>query len=150
PLCPRLRVVGVVGIHPAPPGPARPQSKGSAPRVAHARGRVKPGQRCSRSRLRARMTRSIRSESSMTQYRKRRRVIPIIDARFQWKYTLLIVALGVGVSFVMGALLYRTYLENTRLLEIDPRFQEQVVMGDRIFLVYMVVGVVLMAVVLGI
>ena len=26
--------------------------------------------------------------------RRRRRVIPIVDARFQWKYTLLVVALG--------------------------------------------------------
>lgn len=86
----------------------------------------------------------------MNQHRHRRRIIPIIDARFQWKYTLLIIALGVGVSFVMGALLYRTYLENTRLLDIDPRFQDQVMMGDRIFLVYMVLGVVLMAVVLGV
>lgn len=86
----------------------------------------------------------------MNENRRRRRVIPIIDARFQWKYTLLIVALGVGVSFVMGAFLYRTYLENTRLLELDERLHDQVAMGDQIFLLYMIMGVVLMAVVLGI
>ena len=82
--------------------------------------------------------------------RRRRRVIPIIDARFQWKYTLLIVALGVGVSFVMGGLLYRAHLDNTRLLDLDQRLQEQVIRGDQIFLLYLIVGIVLMALVLGI
>lgn len=82
--------------------------------------------------------------------RRRRRVIPIIDARFQWKYTLLIVALGVGVSFVMGGLLYRAHLDNTRLLDLDQRLQEQVIRGDQIFLLYLIIGIVLMAAVLGV
>ncbi len=82
--------------------------------------------------------------------RRRRRVIPIVDARFQWKYTLLVVALGVGVTFVMGGLLYRAHMDNTRLLDLDQRLQEQVIRGDQIFLLYLVVGIISMAIVLGI
>lgn len=82
--------------------------------------------------------------------RRRRRVIPIIDARFQWKYTLLIVALGVGVTSIMGGLLYKAHLDNTRLLEIDQSLQEQVIRGDQIFLLYLVVCVIGMAVALGV
>ena len=80
----------------------------------------------------------------------RRRTIPIIDARFQWKYTLLVTALGVGVTTFMGGLLYKAHLDNTRLLDIDERLREQVIRGDQIFLLYLVVGVVAMAVILSI
>ena len=82
--------------------------------------------------------------------RRRRRIIPIIDARFQWKYTILITALGVGVMAVMGGLLYKAHRDNTRLLDIDQRLQEQVIRGDQIFLLYLIMCVIAMAVVLAI
>jgi len=75
-------------------------------------------------------------------------MIPIVDSRFQWKYTLLVTALGVGVTAVMGGLLYRAHRDNTNLLSIDPRLQEQVVRGDQIFLLYLIICVIGMAVVL--
>jgi hypothetical protein len=83
--------------------------------------------------------------------RKRRRTIPIVDARFQWKYTLIITALGVGTSSVMGYFLYNAHVQNTRLLDLDGNalLQEQVMRGDQIFLLYLIVLVVVMAVALA-
>ena len=84
--------------------------------------------------------------------RVRRRLIPVIDARFQWKYTLLIVALGVSVSAFMGALLYRVHNDNTKILDLEGnRFlQEQVIQQDQIFLLYLIVGVIVMGLALAI
>src|SRR5688572_18276398 len=82
--------------------------------------------------------------------RKRRRVIPIVDARFQWKYTLLITALGVGVMTIMGSLLYKSHQDNTRILKLDPTLQEQVIRGDQIFLLQVVLAVIVMAIVLSV
>ncbi len=82
--------------------------------------------------------------------RRRRRVIPIIDSRFQWKYTLLITALGVGVTAIMGGLLYKAHQDNTRLLKLDPNLLEQVTRGDQIFLLYLIITVIAMAVVLSV
>ena len=84
--------------------------------------------------------------------RQRRRAVPVIDARFQWKYTLLIMALGVGVMAIMGGLLYRAHTDNTRLLDLSGNsiLQEQVIRGDQIFLLYLIISVVLMAVMLAI
>ncbi len=83
--------------------------------------------------------------------RRRRRTLPIVDARFQWKYTLIITALGVGVTAVMGAFLYKAHVDNTRLLDLDGNtlLQEQVMRGDQIFLLYLIVAVVVMAVALA-
>jgi hypothetical protein len=83
--------------------------------------------------------------------RSRRRAIPIIDARFQWKYTLIITALGVGITAIMGAFLYRAHTDNTRLLELDGNLllQQQVMRGDQIFLLYIVVLVIVMTVALA-
>lgn len=83
--------------------------------------------------------------------RPRRRAIPIVDARFQWKYTLIITALGVGITAIMGAFLYRAHADNTRLLELDGNLllQQQVMRGDQIFLLYIVVLVVVMALALA-
>jgi hypothetical protein len=83
--------------------------------------------------------------------RTRRRTIPIIDARFQWKYTLIITALGVGITAVMGAFLYRAHSDNTRLLDLDGNTMllEQVIRGDRIFLLYLIVLVIAMALALA-
>ncbi len=83
--------------------------------------------------------------------RRRRRAVPIVDARFQWKYTLLITALGVGITAIMGGLLYKAHVDNTRLLDLDGNtlLQEQVMRGDQIFLLYLIVLVIAMAVALA-
>ena len=88
-----------------------------------------------------------RGQSAFTpSERKRRRMLPIVDVRFQWKYTLLITALGVGLTSVMGSLLYKAHLDNTNLLDLSENrlLQEQVVRGDRIFLLYLLALVVMM------
>lgn len=83
--------------------------------------------------------------------RARRRLIPIVDAAFQWKYTLFIVALGVGTACVLGGLLYHAHQANTRLLDLggDARLQEQVARADQWFLYYLLGSIVLMAFSLG-
>jgi hypothetical protein len=77
---------------------------------------------------------------------RRRRMLPIVDVRFQWKYTLLITALGVGLTAVMGSFLYKAHLDNTNLLDLSENrlLQEQVVRGDRIFLLYLIALVIVM------
>lgn len=83
--------------------------------------------------------------------RPRRRVVPIVDGRFQWKYTLLIMALGVGLTAIMGGFLYKAHVDNTRLLDLaaNQLLQAEVMRGDQIFLLYLIVLVVLMALGLG-
>ena len=83
--------------------------------------------------------------------RPRRRIVPIVDARFQWKYTLLIMALGVGLTAIMGAFLYKAHIDNTRLLDLagNQLLQAEVMRGDQIFLLYLIVLIVLMGVGLG-
>ncbi len=83
--------------------------------------------------------------------RKRRRAIPIVDARFQWKYTLIITALGVGITAIMGGFLYKAHVDNTRLLDLEgnPSLQQEVMRGDLIFLLYLIVFVAVMAIALA-
>jgi HAMP domain-containing protein len=83
--------------------------------------------------------------------RRRRRAIPILDARFQWKYTLIITALGAGITAIMGSFLYRAHADNTRLLELEGNVQleQQVVRGDQIFLLYLLILVIMMALALA-
>lgn len=80
---------------------------------------------------------------------KFRRKTYIVDPRFQWKYTTIIVLLGAGVAALMGAFLYRAYAENTRILDIDPRYAAEMQRADQIFLLYLIALVVVMAVALG-
>jgi hypothetical protein len=89
--------------------------------------------------------------SQIADKRPRRRILPIVDARFQWKYTLLIMALGVGLTAIMGGFLYKAHLDNTRLLDLanNEQLQAEVMRGDQIFLLYLIVFVVLMGVGLG-
>lgn len=83
--------------------------------------------------------------------RKRRRLVPIVDARFQWKYTLLIASLGVGVTAIMGGFLYRAHVTNTRVLELaNEELRLQVARNDQLFLLYLVLLVVAMALVLSV
>ena len=79
--------------------------------------------------------------------RKKRRMFPVVDARFQWKYTLMITAIGAGVAMFMGLFLYQAHQENTKLLELSQivGLREQVSRGDRIFLLYLIIFVLVMA-----
>ncbi len=83
--------------------------------------------------------------------RPRRRMIPIVDPRFQWKYTLAIMAFGVGLTSIMGGFLYKAHIENTRLVDLagNARLQAEVMRGDQIILLYLIVLVVVMGVGLG-
>jgi len=87
--------------------------------------------------------------SNLDAHRPRRKVIPVVDARFQWKYTLLVTALGVGVSAIMGGFLYRAHAQSTRLLDISPKLQEQALLNDQIFLLMVIVSVIAMGIVLA-
>ncbi len=90
------------------------------------------------------------AKDSLTDNRPRRRMVPVVDARFQWKYTLLIMALGVGLTAIMGGLIYDAHIDNTRLLDLaNPQVQSEVVRGDQIILLYLIALVVVMGVGLG-
>jgi nitrogen fixation/metabolism regulation signal transduction histidine kinase len=54
----------------------------------------------------------------------KRRAIPIIDRRFQFKYTGLIIAVAGTISIVLGILLWRSYRETTEMLEVAMQSQE--------------------------
>lgn len=83
--------------------------------------------------------------------RRKRRLVPIVDAKFQWKYTLLIAALGVGVTAVMGGFLYHAHVSNTRVLELaDESLRLEVARNDQVFLLYLVLLVIGMAAILAI
>jgi hypothetical protein len=77
-----------------------------------------------------------------------RRWIPVINNTFQWKYTLLVVGLGVGVSSVMGGLLLQAHNANTELLVLEPALQHEVMKGDQLFMIYLVGGVIFLGLVL--
>jgi hypothetical protein len=95
---------------------------------------------------------NVQASQDLAGGRPRRRVIPIIDARFQWKYTLLIMALGVGLTAIMGGFLYKAHIDNTHLLDLagNQQLQAEVMRGDQIFLLYLIVLVVVMGVGLGV
>ncbi len=90
--------------------------------------------------------------SNETEYsRRKRRLVPIVDAKFQWKYTLLIAALGVGVTAIMGGFLYRAHVSNTRVLELaDEALRLEVARNDQVFLLYLVLLVIGMAAILAV
>lgn len=84
-------------------------------------------------------------------HRPRRRMIPIVDARFQWKYTLAIMAFGVGLTAVMGYLLYRSRSATTRAINLEqyPELHEELLQSDQFVLLWLILLVVVMGVGLG-
>ena len=86
-------------------------------------------------------------DMSVNAGRKKRRMFPVVDARFQWKYTLMITVIGAGVAIFMGLFLYQAHQENTEILKLfeDAGIREQVNRGDQIFLLYLVIFVLVMA-----
>jgi hypothetical protein len=54
----------------------------------------------------------------MAEVRYKRRLIPIVDRRFQFKYTAIIVAIAAVVSTVLGYLLLRSYWEMNEVIDL--------------------------------
>jgi hypothetical protein len=54
----------------------------------------------------------------MAEYRYKRRLIPIVDRKFQFKYTAIIVAIAAVVSTVLGYLLLRSYWEMNEVIDL--------------------------------
>jgi hypothetical protein len=96
-------------------------------------------------------TQALASATTAASGRKKRRLLPIVDARFQWKYTAMMTVLGAGTAAIMGGLLYSAQRDTSRLLELaaDRTLQEQVARGDQRLLMYLVLLVVLLAVMLA-
>jgi hypothetical protein len=69
----------------------------------------------------------------------------LVDRRFQLKYTMIIVLVGVTVSVLLGYFMYRLTLENTKILMLDPELQEKVSMFDTTVFFYFIGFMVLMA-----
>ena len=90
------------------------------------------------------------SEEETPKQPAKRRLLPVVDRQFQWKYTLLVIAIGVGVSSAMGVLLYQAHRANTELLLVDDSLKSEVARVDQIFLLYLVSGILLLALLLGI
>jgi methyl-accepting chemotaxis protein len=79
--------------------------------------------------------------------RVRRRTF-LIDRKFQVKYTLVIVAVGVVVSFLLGFFIIQKTRENSALLQMDQVLAEQVQKFDNFAIYYLAGFVVVMAVAL--
>ena len=90
--------------------------------------------------------------SRPTLARRRRRLVPIIDAGFQWTYTIWIVALGAGTASVMGWLLYDANRATTRLLQLSstPILAASLEQADAGLLWGLVAAVLGLAVLLGV
>ena len=82
---------------------------------------------------------------ALPQTRRRRRVFPVVDARFQFKYAGLVAAVGVVCSSVLGLLLLDAHRENTALLSLGASsiVVEEAQRSDQYFLLYLVLGIIL-------
>ena len=79
--------------------------------------------------------------------RVRRRTF-LIDRKFQLKYTMIIVLVGIVVSALLGYFIYRLNVENRDLLGIDAEMMAHVQQIDSYTMYYLVGFVVVMALVL--
>jgi len=77
--------------------------------------------------------------------RVRRRIFKLIDPKFQMKYTLIIVAVGVVVSAVLGYFIYYLTAENRDLLGIDAELMPHVEQQDSHYMLMLIGFVVVMA-----
>ncbi|MEC9464663.1 MAG: hypothetical protein VX834_02695 [Myxococcota bacterium] len=84
------------------------------------------------------------------QGRRRRRLLPVVDLRFQLKYAGLVAAVGVICSSVCGLLLLESHRENTSLLSLGASSVviEEAQRGDQIFMLYLVLGITLTGILL--
>ena len=66
-------------------------------------------------------------------YAHKRRLIPIVDRRFQYKYTSLIVVIAAIVSLILGWLLLRSYQELNQVIQISAEIGERLNADDARF-----------------
>ncbi len=85
-------------------------------------------------------------DSSQGEGQKIRRRIFLIDRKFQFKWTFIIVAVGVLVSAGLGYFIIRLNLTNTELLELDAAYADQVAKYDAMAIYYLVGFVLVMAI----
>lgn len=86
----------------------------------------------------------------MAQYK--RRLIPIVDRRFQFKYTAIIVAIAAAVSAVLGYFLLESYLTMNAVIDLASEVNDKLNKDDTrkvfgitlVFLVLEVVGLGIM------
>ncbi|RME20406.1 MAG: hypothetical protein D6806_16395 [Deltaproteobacteria bacterium] len=86
------------------------------------------------------------SGENQSQAQKARRKTFLIDKSFQLKYTLLLVAVGVAVSAVLGYLIYDLTQETYKLMELDRAMEGEVAKFDARMLYFLGGFVVVMAV----
>jgi hypothetical protein len=81
---------------------------------------------------------------------RKRRFFAIVDKAFQWKYASLVAAMGMALVGGMGLLLYASHVENTSLLllEQNPDLLVEVQAADRLFLLLLSVGIIVIGLVL--
>ena len=81
---------------------------------------------------------------------RKRRFFAIVDKAFQWKYASLVAAMGMALVAGMGLLLYASHVENTSLLllEQNPDLLLEVQAADRLFLLLLSVGIIVIGIVL--
>jgi signal transduction histidine kinase len=90
----------------------------------------------------------------MTMSQNKRRFIPIIDARFQWKYTCMIIAVAAVAAAAVGYFLWRAYDETSKIVALIAEIPELSTMFstadfERVFLytgVTLVLGVIIVGV----
>ena len=73
---------------------------------------------------------------------QKRRAIPIIDSRFQWKYTLIILGVAAFISGILGFFLWKSYGEMNAILQIAgtiPEISERITDSDTNF-IFMLTG----------
>ena len=87
------------------------------------------------------------SASNQGPKRVRRRTF-LIDRKFQLKYTMIIVLVGMVVSALLGYFIFRLNMENRELLGIDAEMMAHVEKIDSYTMYYLVGFVIVMALVL--
>ena len=85
------------------------------------------------------------SETRLADPKRIRRRTFLIDRKFQFKWTMIIVAVGVLVSAGLGYFIVRLNIENTDLLGLDAAFEERIAEFDAFALYYLIGFVVVMA-----
>lgn len=73
-------------------------------------------------------------------YAYKRRLIPIVDRRFQFKYTAIIVVIAAFVSTVLGYFLLRAYFEMNDIIQISQEVGERLDADDARFVFQLAVG----------
>jgi hypothetical protein len=74
----------------------------------------------------------------------KRRLIPIVDRRFQFKYTGIVLSVAASVAVVLGYLLWRSYIEMNEVVDLaslSPEVSDKLNTDDTTFVFKLTVGV---------